>query len=79
MYDQLKSILADTFGCTPDEIPDDADLTTVPRWDSLHHLELMLALEAEFDIKIPTEAIIELVSLQKIEDYVRKHAAGVGN
>jgi acyl carrier protein len=76
VYEPLKRILAEIVGCAPEEIPDDAQLTMLAAWDSLRHLELMLALEAEFDVHIQAEEIGELVSLELIDDYLRAHAAG---
>ena len=76
MYEQLKSVLADVFGCDPKEIPDDAELTALASWDSLHHLELMLALEDEFEVHIQAEEIPELVSLERISDYMRERCPG---
>ncbi len=76
MYEPLKRILAGIVGCPPDQIPDDAQLTTLEGWDSLRHLELMLALETEFDIHIQAKEIRELASLQQIHDFVYDRAPG---
>jgi acyl carrier protein len=70
MREQLKELLADLLGCAPGEIPEDADLGALEGWDSLRHLELMLELEAEFNIRIPTQAMAELISLSSIEQYL---------
>jgi len=71
VYEPLKRILAEIVGCAPEEIPDDAQLTLLEGWDSLRHLELILALETEFDLDIQAEEIRELVSLERIDEYVR--------
>lgn len=76
MYEPLKGILAEIVGCAPEEIPDDAQLTMLEAWDSLRHLELMLALEAEFDVHIQAEEIRELASLERIDGYMRARAPG---
>jgi acyl carrier protein len=76
MRERLKEVMADLFGCAPEDIPSDADPDTLANWDSLRHVELMLALETEFDVHIPTEAMLELVSLERIHDYLCEHAAG---
>jgi acyl carrier protein len=75
VYEPLKRILAEIVGCAPEEIADDAQLTMLEGWDSLHHLELILALEVEFDIHIQAEEIRELVSLERIDDYVRARSS----
>jgi acyl carrier protein len=76
MREQIKVILAEVLDLEPDAIPDDADSGTLSGWDSLRHLELMLMLEARFDVHISTESMIELVSLEKIDDYLSEHVAG---
>lgn len=55
------------------EIPDDASVENVPGWDSLRQLELMLALELEFGVRVSTEAMLELQSAAAIEDYLAEH------
>ncbi|HTU78181.1 MAG TPA: acyl carrier protein [Solirubrobacteraceae bacterium] len=74
MRERLKQVMAEVFGCAPWEIPDDADPETLAGWDSLRQLELMLALETEFGVRIPAEAMLELVSVEKIDDFLCEHA-----
>ncbi|MDQ3995526.1 MAG: acyl carrier protein [Gemmatimonadota bacterium] len=69
--------MAATFRVSAARIPDDANPQNVPGWDSLGHIELMLALEMEFGAPLPTEAMIELVSLEAIEGFLRDHATAV--
>jgi acyl carrier protein len=76
--EQLKAVMAYLFGCSPGEIPDDADPQTLAGWDSLRQVELMIAIETEFGVRVPTEAMLELSSLEKIDDFLREHAAGYG-
>jgi acyl carrier protein len=73
-HERLKLVLADVFERDPADVPDDASSTTVEGWDSLRHLELMLAVEAEFGVRIPTGEMRELTSLQSIDDYLKSHA-----
>jgi acyl carrier protein len=70
----VKGIMAATFRVPAEQIPDDASPQNVGWWDSLGHIELMLALEMEFGMPLPAEAIIELVTLEAIESFVREHA-----
>ena len=41
-------------------------------WDSLHHIELMLAIEMEFGVQISSEAMPALLSVDAIEEYLRE-------
>ncbi len=69
--------MAATFHVPAAQIADDANPQNVAWWDSLGHIELMLALEMEFGVSLPAEAIIDLVSLEAIEGFLRDHAPAV--
>ena len=43
----------------------------LPKWDSMGHMDLMVALESQFDIVISAETISELVSVPLILDKIR--------
>jgi acyl carrier protein len=77
LREKAKRIMAATFHIPAARIPDDASPENVAGWDSLGHIELMLALEIEFGVQLPTETIIDLVSLDAIEGFLRDHAAAV--
>ena len=40
---------------------------TCPTWDSLHHLNLIMALEEVFDVEFEPEEIAEMKDFNKIE------------
>jgi len=70
MHERIKQVMAKTFGVGLDKIHADASINLLEEWDSLRHLELMLALEFEFTIRISTDDMVQLTSLQTIEDYL---------
>ena len=57
------------------QIPEDASPETLEGWDSLRHLEIMLELEMQFGVRIPTEEVPELISVDAIEEALRAHGA----
>ena len=69
--------MAATFRVSAEQIPDDATPQNVAGWDSLGHIELMLALEMEFGVPLPTEKIIDLVSLEAIEGFLQDDPTAV--
>jgi acyl carrier protein len=75
MRERVREAMAGVWNVPAAEIPEDADATTMPGWDSLRHLELMLELEMSFGIRIPTEQVPELTSVEAIEDALREHGA----
>ncbi len=73
MRERIKEVMASVFDVSADGIPDDADTENVAEWDSLGHMNLMLALEAEFGVGLSTEVMLELLSLGEIEAFLRAH------
>lgn len=47
-------------------LPDDPE-EAIDGWDSLAHVELMMALEAEFDVALTNEETAEMTSIPAIE------------
>ena len=72
MRERIQEIAAGVFGIPVDEMPPDAANDTLAGWDSLQHLELMLAIEMEFGVRVSSEAMPALLSLEAIEDYLRE-------
>lgn len=60
--------MAEVFQLSADQIPAEATNEDLERWDSLSHLELMLAVEMEFGVQISSEAMPLLLSLEAIEE-----------
>ena len=50
-----------------ESITDDASSDNIENWDSLRHLNLILALEEEFGVSIPDEEVGNLVNYKLIE------------
>ena len=75
MRERLRELAGETFGVSVAEVPDDASPEVLPQWDSLNHIELMLALELEYGVQISSEVLPELLSLGAIEEYL--HEQGV--
>lgn len=47
---KLKQVMATIFNVAADSIDSDSSMDTIATWDSLHHMNLVLALEEEFGI-----------------------------
>lgn len=64
---KLKQIMSTVFDVPIEDITEDASTDTIENWDSLRHLNLILALEEEFAITIPDEEVGNLVNYKLIE------------
>ncbi|HKO89777.1 MAG TPA: acyl carrier protein, partial [Polyangiaceae bacterium] len=46
---------------------------SVPRWDSLGHLKLMMEVERALRVRLPAEALAKIQSYRDLEQAVRAH------
>lgn len=79
MKDRVKQVMAKTFNIPISDIADDAEINTLASWDSLSHMILMLELEAEFGVSIPTEKMTTLISLDLIDAFLEENGVQAGN
>ena len=68
MREKIKQVIGDTFELT--DVPDDISPQTCDKWDSLHHLQLIVALEMEFGVSFEPEDITEMLSLDEIKNKI---------
>jgi acyl carrier protein len=68
MKEKIRKIMAAVFEMNAVDIEDSDDSTTIPNWDSLNHMNLIVALEEEFDVRFEDDEIVELTSLKAIEN-----------
>ena len=64
---KIKQIISLVFEVPLESIADDASSDNIENWDSLRHLNLILALEEEFCLVIPDEEVGNLVNYKLIE------------
>ncbi len=64
---KIKQVMSAVFEVPFESIADDASSDIIENWDSLRHLNLILALEEEFGVSIPDEEVGNLVNYKLIE------------
>jgi acyl carrier protein len=67
---RVRGVIARTFEITDAELPVPADVDSVVKWDSLGHMELIEALEQEFDIEIEHADAVLLLGEAEIVDHL---------
>jgi acyl carrier protein len=67
---QLLQLIEDIFNIEDLEINNTLTQDEINEWDSIGHVRLMMALENEFELKIPLAATVNLISIKKISDYL---------
>ncbi|MFL6118530.1 acyl carrier protein [Actinophytocola sp.] len=71
---RVRQVIASVFSLSPDELPARMEPDTVPGWNSLRQVQLVLALRQEFDVEIDPSTIPELITEQAIVEYVQDAA-----
>ena len=64
----LKKILSEVF--TQSSVCIDDSIDTIDEWDSMLHMELIIALEKSYSIRVEPEDIVMLTSVKSIQDYL---------
>ena len=69
---KIISIMADIFELDAADIPDDASPGVIENWDSIRHMNLVVALEEEFDVRFNDTDIVDLITIPLIESIIKE-------
>ena len=72
--DTVRNLVSSLFGIAPDRISADARPSDIPEWDSLGHLNLMLALEDAFGVELSIDDMSRLNSVGAILKHIEAMA-----
>ena len=64
--DRVQTVFSDVFQIAREQVRPDSSPDTIPNWDSLQHLNLVLALEQEFQVQFSPEEIEQLLSVELV-------------
>ena len=65
--EKLKKIIGSVFKIDASSINNETSPDTVESWDSLNHLNLVLALEEGFDVNFTEEQTVEILNFELIK------------
>ena len=63
---KLKKVISNVLGVSIDAINDNSSPDSIDKWDSLSHLNLVMAIEAEFDVELTPEDSMDMLSVKLI-------------
>lgn len=72
MLEKLITIVAEQLHVEETEIKPESDFKTDLSADSLDLFELVMALEEEYEVEIPTEDLEKLTTVQAVIDYLKE-------
>lgn len=67
---KIKNIIASILEVSADEIKEDTAIGDIVEWDSLHHIQIIAAIEKNFEIRFTPDVMIELEDVSDIVDAV---------
>ena len=73
--ERVKKIVAEQLGVKEDEVKNTSSFVEDLGADSLDTVELVMALEEEFETEIPDEEAEKITNVQAAIDYVTNHQA----
>ena len=73
IVERVKKIVAEQLGVNESEIKNDSSFVDDLGADSLDTVELVMALEEEFECEIPDEEAEKITNVQQAIDYVSAH------
>ena len=71
MLEKMKESIADQFGVSEDEVTLEASFKEDLDADSLDLFELVMALEEEYDVEIPSDDLAELNTVGDVINYLK--------
>ncbi len=75
IFDKVKKIIVEQLGVAEANITMEASFIDDLGADSLDIVELIMALEEEFDIEIPDADAEKVVTVGDVVDYIKEHVA----
>jgi|688.fasta_scaffold168323_2 acyl carrier protein len=70
--ERIKEVLSAVIDVPIEQISDNASMDDIESWDSLAQMNLVIALEDEFQLTIPDEEVGTLISIQLILSLVNE-------
>lgn len=71
-FEQVRNLASDIFGVPADKITAESSPETIENWDSMQHLNLVLAIEEKFGVQLEPEDIEQMKSIGAVAALVEK-------
>ena len=70
MRNRIREVMSDIFGISIEEITSDSSMDTLPSWDSLGHLQLIIKLEDDFTVSFSELETLSMTNFKSIEKII---------
>jgi len=66
-FNKLKQVVSDILEVDIDDINENSSSDNIEQWDSLSHIKLVMAIEAEFNVKLTPDDMMDMLSVKLIK------------
>lgn len=73
VFETLRGIIADQLGISEDEITMNSSFENDLGADSIDLVEIVMAIEAEYDFEIPEDEVENIGTVAKAVEYIKAH------
>lgn len=73
MLEKIQELIADGLGVDKDAVVETASFKDDLGADSLDLFELVMSLEEEFGVEIPTEELEKITTVADVIEYIKEH------
>ena len=71
-FERVRNIASDIFGIPADKLTAESSPETIENWDSMQHLNLVLAVEEKFGVQLDPEDIEQMKNIGAVARLVEK-------
>ena len=68
--ERIKNVMSTVFEIPEELIKNDSSPDTIGSWDSLRHMNLIVALEEEFKVELTDDEILDMMNYKSIESII---------
>lgn len=79
MRDKVFKIISQIMNVPIEQITDESSPDTIKKWDSLHHMNLILALEEALGVQFSDDEVVEMLSVELILLTLKEKDGSTGN
>ena len=73
MLEKIKALVAENLGVEESKITENSSFKEDLGADSLDLFEMVMSLEDEFDVEIPTEELEKMETVGDVVEYIKEH------
>lgn len=70
MEKKIIKIISEVLGVSEAKITNETGIDDISEWDSIKHMQIIIALEEEYDIEFTEEELVDTNNVKKLCDYI---------